>query len=112
MSWMTQLKSLITRPKATAKVVNSVAEQLAWLTRRGALVHIHFIPSHTEQEGEIVTGIGRSIEIDNLAKEAATLDDLDVHPYRPRVQSYRAIFRKLEKTKLEKKLTRKITPSH
>jgi hypothetical protein len=111
MSWMKQLQTLATRPGLSSQIVNRVASILGWLTDVGADVNIHFIPSHTESQGDIVTGIGHSIEIDNLAKDAATNPDVPLIEYEPRVQSYRAIYRKLEHAKLARLVNRSMTPS-
>ena len=91
LSCIQQLATLPFKYKYTNSVVVNVCEQLAELAEMNE-IEIHFVPSHTED----LENIAQSVEIDELAKEAAQYgdDQLDHDPF---VSSYKLMLKKREK---------------
>jgi hypothetical protein len=96
------------------ETVNDIIFMLADLVDKGADVHFHFIPSHTEEEkGGSQAGIGRSEDIDALAKSAA-FDTLPAHDagYKPPMSAYRQILKRIEQANLQEYLNNQVKESH
>eukprot|EP00474_Spongospora_subterranea_P007304 CRZ07762.1 hypothetical protein [Spongospora subterranea] len=77
LSWVSQFQSLPIKPRTVYAVVADFARLLAKLTCRNQ-IHIHYVPSHVHHtsgtsDNDISRAIGRSNEIDQLAKNAANI---------------------------------------
>ena len=79
-----------------------MVERLAELTEE-TTIELHLIPSHTDK-------IPESDEIDELAKQAAMEGD-DLIDHDPLVSSYKLVFKKAEKIKLQKFVQQSVKPS-
>ena len=102
LSCLQQLACLPYKYQYTNAVVVDIADKLANLADENE-VELHFVPSHTKL-------IPQSDLIDELAKQAATDGDLIDHD--PFLTSYRLTFKKFEKYKLRKYLSRTVKASH
>jgi len=102
LSCLQQLATIPYKYRYVNAIVNDVVERLAELTEENT-IELHFIPSHTDK-------IPESDEIDELAKQAEMEGD-DLIDHDPLVSSYKLVFKKAEKIKLQKFVQQSVKPS-
>ncbi len=103
LSCLSQLQSLPTKPKLVHKIIDNTTKNIRKLTKQRNELHLHFIPSHVD--------IGKSDEVDELAKKAAE-DGADVEiDHLPVLSSYKLHFRKTSKENLLQYLFENVRPS-